>query len=92
MSSEHAKDWKKPCKIEFQSLMKHEMWELVPLPPDRKAVGSRWMFRIKRDENGEIERYKARFIVQGFSQRFGEDICPSGPLGVGVHAAQSRNQ
>ena len=49
------------------------MWELVELPDGRKPVGSRWVFKVKRNEHGEVERYKARLVAQGFTQVKGAD-------------------
>ena len=48
-------------------------WVLSPLPSGRKAIGSRWFFKIKRHDDGTIEKFKARFVAQGFSQVFGND-------------------
>lgn len=48
-------------------------WEVVPLPNDRKPVGCKWVFKRKLGSNGEITRYKARLVAQGFSQRYGTD-------------------
>ena len=61
------------AQIEYKSLMDHGTWELVPLPPDKKLFGSRWVFKAKHDESGAVERYNARFVAQGFTQVFGED-------------------
>jgi hypothetical protein len=46
-------------------------WELVKLPPGRKAIGSKWVFKVKRNADSSIERYKACLVAQGFSQRPG---------------------
>ena len=73
MKSQQADEWKAAAQIEYKSLMHHGTWELVPLPPDKKLVGSRWVFKAKHDESGAVERYKARFVAQGFTQVFGED-------------------
>jgi len=56
---------------EIKALVENGMWELVRLPAGRKAVGSHWVFRIKRNTDGSIERYKARLVAKGYSQ------CPS---------------
>ncbi|MCP4114884.1 MAG: hypothetical protein GY737_05660, partial [Desulfobacteraceae bacterium] len=68
-----AKKWKVAADAEFQALQDNGTWELVPLPVGRTAVGSRWVFRVKRDENGKPLRHKARLVAQGFSQRPGVD-------------------
>ena len=65
--------WWKATDQEFKLLLENGTWELVELPPSQKAIGSRWVFRIKRKANGEIERYKARLVAKGYSQRPGID-------------------
>ena len=54
--------------------LKNGTWELVPLPDGKKAIGSRWVFKIKRNADGSIERYKGRLVAQGFSQKPGLDF------------------
>lgn len=58
---------------EMESLHMNEVWDLVELPKDRKAVGSMWVFKTKRGANGIVERYKAQQVAQGFSQKYGQD-------------------
>ena len=58
---------------EMQSLNANEVWDLVELPESKKAVGSKWVFKVKVDADGTIDRHKARLVAQGFSQRFGFD-------------------
>jgi len=60
------------CK-EIDALIENQTWELAKLPPGRKAIGSRWVFLIKHKADGSVERYKARLVAQGFSQRPGLD-------------------
>jgi len=43
------------------------------LPPGRKAIGSRWVFKPKFKSNGELDKYKARLVAQGFTQKAGID-------------------
>uniref|UniRef100_A0AAG5CP00 Reverse transcriptase Ty1/copia-type domain-containing protein n=1 Tax=Anopheles atroparvus TaxID=41427 RepID=A0AAG5CP00_ANOAO len=57
----------------MSSLRDNNTWELVQLPPHRKAIGSKWIFKRKADEDGNLVRYKARLVAQGFSQKFGTD-------------------
>lgn len=59
---------------EIQSLLDNGTWELAQLPPGRKAVGCRWVFVIKRKADGTVDRFKARLVAQGFSQRPGFDF------------------
>ncbi|XP_057981315.1 uncharacterized mitochondrial protein AtMg00820-like [Malania oleifera] len=57
----------------FTALVKHDIWELVPLRSTNKPVGCKWVFRIKRNPDGSISRYKTRLVVKGFHQSHGFD-------------------
>ena len=67
-------------KSEMKSLTENDVWDLVELPNGRNAVGCKWVFKKKSDAEGNVERYKARLVAQGFAQRYGQDydetFCP----------------
>ena len=65
--------WEKAMETEMKSLHSNEVWELVEPPPDRKVVGNKWIFKRKVDADGAVERYKARLVAQGCTQKFGLD-------------------
>lgn len=65
--------WKLAIEKEMRSLMENHTWDLVPLPNGQKALKNKWVLRRKTDTNGNIERYKARLVVKGCSQREGID-------------------
>ena len=71
---EERAHWHKAASEEIQALIENGTFELVQLPPGRKAIGSRWVFKVKRNADGSIERYKGRLVAQGFSQRPGFDF------------------
>jgi hypothetical protein len=50
-----------------------ETWEIVPCLPGKNIVGSKWVFCIKQNAEGKIQKYKARLIARGFTQVFGQD-------------------
>lgn len=54
---------------EFNTLQKCETWPLVPFNPKMNVVGNKWVYRIKRNTNGTINRYKARLVTKGFHQQ-----------------------
>ena len=68
-----AGNWLAAAQEEMDSLMEHETWSLTKLPPGRKIVGSKWVFKVKLDENGEAARYKCRLMAQGYTQAQGVD-------------------
>jgi hypothetical protein len=58
---------------EYESIVKNSAWEIVPRPVDKSMVGSRWIYKVKKAADGSVEKYKARFVAQGFSQIEGID-------------------
>ena len=53
--------------------MKKNVWEVVPRPEEKSIVSSKWIYKIKHATDGGIEKYKARFVARGFSQKEGID-------------------
>ena len=67
--------WKEAIKVELKSLESRKVFGHVILTPrDVKPVGHKWVFVRKRNEKGDITRYKARLVAQGFTQRPGIDF------------------
>ena len=73
LASPDKTKWMKAMEKETESLHTNEVWDLVELPNDQKAVGSKWMFKLKVGGDGSVEQHKARLMAQGFSQKFGCD-------------------
>ncbi|CAI7893563.1 unnamed protein product [Closterium sp. NIES-53] len=67
MSSAEAAEWERALQEEYDSLMANDIYELVPMPPGAYLVGSRWVLKKKLGPNGEVERYKARLVAQGYT-------------------------
>lgn len=65
--------WYAAMTEELKIFEKIGLYEVVERPRDRKIVDSKWVFKIKRGPNGEIERYKARLVAKGFTQVHGID-------------------
>ncbi|CAI7857857.1 unnamed protein product [Closterium sp. NIES-54] len=61
-------------KEEFDSLLENETWELCELPPGKKAISSKLIFRHKYGPDGELTRYKSRLVAKGFQQTKGTDF------------------
>jgi hypothetical protein len=75
LSGPQATEWRQGCHEEIESLLTNNTWELQPLPPGKKALGSKWVFKVKRHADGKIERFKVRLVVKGFEQREGIDYA-----------------
>ncbi|XP_074315329.1 uncharacterized protein LOC141651520 [Silene latifolia] len=72
--------WCEAMKLEIDALERNATWELSDLPPDKKALGCRWIYKIKYRSDGSIERLKARLVVFGNHQieglDYGETFAP----------------
>jgi len=73
MGMKDAGSWKEAMEDEMASLEKSKTWDLVPLPDGRKTVGCKWVFKKKFSVDGNVEKYKARLVVKGYSQVEGID-------------------
>jgi hypothetical protein len=65
--------WKEAMVEEHQSIMRNEVWEIVPRPKEKSVVTSKWVYKIKHATDGSVHKYKARFMARGFSQKEGND-------------------
>lgn len=74
MNSEHSEEWSIAAKCEIDALHENHTWDLVQLPANRKALKSKWVFKIKYNNNNEIDRYKCRLVARGFEQKYGLDF------------------
>jgi hypothetical protein len=64
--------WKEAMTEEHQSIIKNEVWEIIPRPKEKSVVTSKWVYKIKHATDGSVDKYKARFAARGFSQKEGE--------------------
>jgi len=71
-------EWKAAMDKEIYTLKGMGTWRMEDLPSDRKTIGCRWVFTKKRDKHGNIIKYKARLVAQGFSQKPGTDYSNNG--------------
>ncbi|XP_010520606.1 PREDICTED: uncharacterized protein LOC104799663 [Tarenaya hassleriana] len=60
--------------VELKSLTGNGTWSVVSLPKDKKPVGCKWVYKIKRNPDGTVERFKARLVAKGFTQQEGVDF------------------
>ena len=72
MSSNESSRWKEAMDDEIKSLHKNNTYSLVQIPKNKQIVGGRWVYSVKVEPSGR-ERYKARYVAQGFKQVHGSD-------------------
>ena len=65
--------WKETMQDEFDALIRNKTWRLVPINPEYKLVGCKWVFRTKYNIDGSVSKYKARLVAKGFHQIAGID-------------------
>ncbi|XP_011081378.1 uncharacterized protein LOC105164425 [Sesamum indicum] len=70
-------EWRAAMDDEIKALESNQTWTLTPLPPGKRAIGSKWVFKVKLRADGSIERYKARLVAKGFNQIEGVDYTES---------------
>lgn len=68
-----SEKWRKAMDAEMESITKNGTWELMELPEGGKKIGVKWVYKTKFNENGEVDKYKARLVVKGYSQQYGVD-------------------
>jgi reverse transcriptase-like protein len=66
--------WVKAMESELTALQNNHIWELVLLPPGKKTIGCKWVYKIKLKVDGSIERYKAHLVAKGYTQEYGVDF------------------
>lgn len=74
LASDAAEFWKQAMDEEMASLRANNTWTLEPAPAGVKPIPCKWVFKVKRDADGNIERYKARLVAKGFKQKAGIDF------------------
>jgi len=73
IESTESDKWIDAMNEELKSMEYNKVWDLVQLPESSKRIGCRWVFKTKRDSNGNIERYKARLVAKGYTKKGGID-------------------
>ena len=76
----NEENWICAMQEELDQFTRNNVWELVPKPKDRMIISTKWIFKNKRYENGNVIRNKARLVAQGFTQQecvdFDETFTP----------------
>ncbi|MCO5591563.1 hypothetical protein L7F22_045550 [Adiantum nelumboides] len=61
--------WKDAMQQEIDSIHKNHTWDLMDLPTGKKPIGTKWVFKVKRKQDGTVDRYKARLVAKGYAQQ-----------------------
>jgi hypothetical protein len=71
--AEHSLSWRKVMMEVIDCIEENDTWSLIDLPPGRKLIGAKWVFKVKRDEHGAVSKHKARLVVKVYAQRYSID-------------------
>ena len=66
-------NWKKAMEEEHEALLQNKTWRLVPPSTDKNLIDCKWVYRIKKNADGTVDRYKACLVAKGFKQKYGID-------------------
>jgi hypothetical protein len=72
--AEKDKMWQAAMMEEMVSIEMNQTWQLTQLPPGHHAIGLKWVFKLKKDSNGDVVKWKARVVAKGYVQRQGVDF------------------
>jgi hypothetical protein len=68
IDAEHSPSWRK-AMMKMDSIEENGTWSLIDLPPGRKSIRVKWVFKVKRNEHGAVSKHKACLVVKGYAQR-----------------------
>lgn len=69
--AERSSKWKATMDAEMNSIERNHTWQLVELPEGAKKIGVRWIYKTKLNDQGKVDKYKARLVVKWYSQQYG---------------------
>ena len=73
INSSEREHWVEAMEDEMSSLFENDTWELVDIPEKTKVIDNRWVFRTKRNAEGNVQNYRARLVARGLVQKAGVD-------------------
>ena len=72
--AQNSENWMATMQSEYDAIIKNGTWSLCDLPPGKKDIGTKWVYKLKRKPDGTIDRYKARLVAKGYAQEKGIDF------------------
>jgi hypothetical protein len=75
---------------ELGSIRDNNTWKLVDLPNNHKAIGLKWVYKIKKDAEEKLVKHKARLVAKGYVQGLGRSVCSGCKDGIGEITYDSR--
>jgi len=66
--------WREAMESEMKAIKDNQTWVATDLPPNQKAIGLKWVFKVKKDPDGNVVKHKARLVAKGYAQRQGVDF------------------
>lgn len=72
--AEQRQEWRRAMLDEIASIEENNTWRLVDLPSGHRAIGLKWVFKLKKDAEGRVAKHKARLVAKGYVQQPGIDF------------------